>query len=55
MFHGDLVNDTGAGVSALTFYHPTLQKSLIEAALRAGVTVLRGDPGEGVGEAGKVS
>ena len=42
MFHGDLVRDTGAGVSALTFYHPTLQKSLLEAALSAGVTALRG-------------
>ena len=42
MFHGDLVNDTGAGVSALTFYHPTMQKSLIEAALEAGVAVMRG-------------
>ncbi len=42
MFHGDLVNDTGAGVSALTFYHPTLQKNLLYAALAAGVTVTRG-------------
>ena len=53
MFHGDLVNDTGAGVSALTFYHPTLQKSLIEAALAAGVTVLRGTRVKEVGEAGR--
>ena len=42
MFHGDLVNDTGAGVSAVTFFHPTMQTSLMEAATASGVTVVRG-------------
>ena len=42
LFHGDLINDTGAGVPAVTFFHPTMQKSLLESATTAGVTVVRG-------------
>ena len=42
LFHGDLVNDTGAGVSAVTFFHPTMQKSFMDAATASGVTVVRG-------------
>ena len=42
MFRGDLVNDTGSGVPALTFYHPTMQEGLMEAASAAGVRVVRG-------------
>lgn len=42
LFHGDLINDTGAGSPAVTFFHPTMQKSLLESAAAAGVTVVRG-------------
>lgn len=42
LFHGDLINDTGAGSPAVTFFHPTMQKSLLKSATVAGVTVVRG-------------
>lgn len=48
MFHGDLVKDTGAGVSAVTFFHPTMQDALVRAAVDAGVTVARGTRVKGV-------
>ena len=53
IFHGDLVNDTGAGVSALTFYHPTPAEEPDRGSDEGRGYGDARDPGEGVGEAGR--